>query len=119
MNRSNLDKYVNLWGKYKVNCEMMIIENDLQIECLEYELHYLRRRNNEATNELKAIGMEIEMISPHTKLVRTYGRTYMKAIVNHAFVLTPLAVVKIATVLRIVQSLFHIIYFGRFHSKLL
>jgi len=93
--------------------EMMIIENDAIIECQEDELKYLKQKNRETAFEIATRSLELDKIPQQKKFYRPYGISFIKEITNPTYVISILPLFKVVAVVRIIQSLFHIMFFGK------
>ena len=101
------------WDEINARYEMMIIENDAIIEYQEHQLKFLKLKNKEAFFEIATMSVELDKIPPVRKFYRSYGIAFMKGITNPTYAISILPMFKVAAVVRIIQTLLHIMFFGK------
>ena len=101
------------WDEISSRHERMIIENDAIIECQEHQLKFLKLKNREAFFEIATMSSDLDKIPPERKFYGPYGIAFMKRITNPTYAISILPLFKVVAVVRIIQTIFHIIFFGK------
>jgi|GEM_PF-4062319 len=100
------------WDEISSRHERMIIENDAIIESQELELKFLKRKNKQAIFEIATMSVELDKV-PERKFYLPYRIAFMKGITNPTYAISILPMFKVVAVVRIIQTLLHIMFFGK------